>query len=66
VLGRPGTLVIDGAVRGTWRARLTGRTLTVRVNAWETLPTRVAAQVRDQAERLAVLRGAAGAQVLVD
>ncbi len=34
VLGRPGAIVADGEVAGTWRPRASGRKLTVRIDPW--------------------------------
>ena len=33
-LGRPGAVLVDGEIAGTWRPRKSGRTLTVRVEPW--------------------------------
>lgn len=57
VLGRPGAIVADGEVIGTWRPRTSGRKLTVRIDPWEPLRPRDRALVEDQAERLATHRG---------
>jgi hypothetical protein len=57
VLGRPGAIVADGEVLGTWRPRTSGRRLTVRIEAWEALSAGVRALVGEQAERLAAHRG---------
>jgi len=57
VLGRPGAIVADGDVVGTWRPRASGRRLTVRIEPWATLSSRDRAAVEEQAERLAVHRG---------
>jgi hypothetical protein len=53
-LGRPGAVLVDGEVAGTWRSRKTGRRLTVQVESWRELP---AAALAEQAERLAAVRG---------
>lgn len=57
VLGRPGAIVADGEVVGTWRPRASGRRLTVRVEPWVRLSARDLALVEEQAERLAAHRG---------
>jgi len=55
-LGRPGAVVRDGMVVGTWRPRSAGSRLTVTWEPW-TRPTRVlSAAVEEQAERLAEIR----------
>lgn len=54
VLGRPGAVLVDGQVVGTWRARKAGRRTNVAVQAWGPLPR---TGVAEQAERLAAFRG---------
>jgi hypothetical protein len=54
VLGRPGAVLVDGEVAGTWRPRQSGRKLRLAVEAWQGL-SRPA--VEEQAERLAAFRG---------
>jgi hypothetical protein len=54
VLGRPGVVLVDGAAVGTWRPRKSGAALRVAVDLWEPVPH---AQVDEQAERLAAVRG---------
>jgi hypothetical protein len=51
-LGRPGVVLADGAVVGSWRARKAGAALRVAVELWQ--PAR---GVEEQAERLAAVRG---------
>jgi len=55
VLGRPGAVLADGEVVGTWRPRKSGRRLTVVVTPWTDLDP---AALAEQAQRLAVVRGA--------
>jgi hypothetical protein len=54
-LGRPGAVLVDGEIAGTWRPRKACRRLTVQVELWQEAP---AADLAEQAERLAVVRGA--------
>lgn len=54
-LGRPGAVLVDGAVVGAWRPRKSGTALRVAVDLWEPAPR---AEVEEQAERLAAARGA--------
>ncbi len=54
VLGRPGAVLVDGEVLGTWRPRKSGSRLSLKVELWGT-PSRPA--VEEQAERLAAYRG---------
>ena len=53
-LGRPGGVLSDGQIVGTWRARKAGAAVTVSVELWRPAD-RVA--ITDQAERLAAFRG---------
>ena len=55
-LGRPGAVLVDGEVAGTWRARR-GRGLAVAVRLWSAAGPRVRAGLAEQAERLAAYRG---------
>jgi hypothetical protein len=54
VLGRPGAVLVDGEVAGTWRPRKSGRRLRLEVDSWQRLPRPA---VEEQAERLAAFRG---------
>ncbi|MBW3575882.1 MAG: winged helix DNA-binding domain-containing protein, partial [Actinobacteria bacterium] len=56
-LGRPGAMVADGEIVGTWRPRASGRKLRVRIEPWSPLEARRRAEVEEQAERLAACRG---------
>jgi hypothetical protein len=58
VLGRPGGVLVDGAIAGTWRPRKAGRRLALQVELWDDVPTAVRAAIGEQAERLAACRGA--------
>jgi hypothetical protein len=51
-LGRPGVVLADGAVVGTWRPRKAGGAVRVAVELWQP-----AHGVEEQAERLAAVRG---------
>jgi hypothetical protein len=53
-LGRPGAVLVDGDLAGTWRARKTGSAMTVAVDPWSRVDR---AAVEEQAERLAAFRG---------
>jgi hypothetical protein len=58
VLGRPGAILADAEVVGTWRPRASGRKLTVRIQPWGPLDDRDRRAVREQAERPAAHRDA--------
>ena len=63
VLGRPGVVLADGEVAGTWRPRKAGASLTVVVELWAPVPRET---VTDAAERLAAFRGVSLKDVHVD
>ena len=54
-LGRPGGVLVDGEIAGTWRARKTGSSVAVTVESWDGAVDRTA--IGEQAERLAAFRG---------
>lgn len=56
VIGRPGAVVGDGEVLGTWRPRTAKGRLTLRVDPWTRLTAATRALVEEQAERLAAHR----------
>lgn len=60
VLGRPGALLVDGEVVGTWRPRTAGKKkLTLTVEAFAGLPPSTWTAIEAEAERVAAVRGAA-------
>ena len=63
VLGRPGAVLVDGEVAGTWRPRASAGRLRVQVQAWRPLDR---GAVEEQAARLAEHRGAVLTGVDVD
>ncbi|WP_127783530.1 winged helix DNA-binding domain-containing protein [Rhodococcus sp. X156] len=56
-LGRPGAVLADGEVVGTWRPRATGRRLRLELSPWQEWSTGVRAAVEREAQRLAEHRG---------
>jgi len=54
----PGVLVVDGEVAGTWRQRISGRSLYLHLTPFGRLRKGSRAAVGDQAELLAAVRGA--------
>lgn len=56
-LGRPGGVLVDGEIVGTWRAKKTGAAVSVAVDMWEPASPDVRAAVGEEAERLATFRG---------
>ncbi|MET7470753.1 winged helix DNA-binding domain-containing protein [Micromonospora sp. NPDC005222] len=57
VLGRPGAVLADGELVGTWRPRKSGRSFTVAVQQWRKLTGGTRDAVVAEAERLAAYRG---------
>jgi len=58
-LGRPGGVLVDGEIVGTWRARKTGSAVGVEVSVWDGDGAATRRAVTEQAERLAAFRGLA-------
>lgn len=65
-LGRPGAIVADGELLGTWRAATSGRKLSVALVPWTKLTKRDRGLVEEEAARLARHRGLALDQVTDD
>ncbi|WP_100499758.1 winged helix DNA-binding domain-containing protein [Geodermatophilus chilensis] len=63
VLGRPGAVLADGEVAGTWRPRKAGSSMTVAVQLWTPVPREA---VTAAAERLAAFRGVVLKDVHID
>lgn len=57
VIGRPGAVLIDGQIVGSWRPRTAARKLTVQAQLWSGASGTVRRAVTEQAERLAAFRG---------
>jgi Winged helix DNA-binding domain len=58
VLGRPGALLVDGEIAGTWRTKASGGKLTISVDAFGPLRPAVWKQVDAEAQRIGEVRGA--------
>ncbi|GAB3964789.1 DNA glycosylase AlkZ-like family protein [Plantactinospora veratri] len=56
VLGRPGAVLVDGELVGSWRPRRSGKAVQVTVQPWQKLPASVRDSIVEQAERLAAYR----------
>ncbi|MFC0032389.1 winged helix DNA-binding domain-containing protein [Micromonospora chaiyaphumensis] len=63
VLGRPGAVLVDGELVGTWRPRRSGRAVKLAVQPWRKLSDARRTAIVEQAERLAAYRGLALAGV---
>ncbi|MDP9794780.1 hypothetical protein J2S43_003292 [Catenuloplanes nepalensis] len=57
VLGRPGVVLLDGDLLGTWRPRKQGKRFRLEVDLWAPVPPDQRRAVEEQAERLAEFRG---------
>ncbi len=58
-LGRPGAVLVNADVAGTWRARKAGAGLRVTVEPWGKITVAVGRKIHEQALRLADHRGLA-------
>jgi hypothetical protein len=66
-IGKPGAILDDGEIAGTWRARMAGKsTLDVTVTPFEPLDARLRAEMETEAGRLAVARGARDARLSLE
>lgn len=65
-LGRPGAVLWGTSIAGLWRPKATGRTFTVRLEAWMPLPAPVQQRVEEEAAALAAHRGLSFAGVTTD
>ena len=63
VLGRPGVLLVEGEVAGTWRTKAGGRKLTITVEPFGPQPQSVWAEIDAEAERVAAVRAASSVAV---
>ena len=55
-LGRPGAVLVDSEVVGTWRPRKSGKRLGLQVTLWDPVPPAGREAIGEQAERLAAYR----------
>jgi len=62
-LGRPGAVLLDGEIGGTWRARRSGTRLALQVDPWTTLRAPARSAINEQAELLATFRQASLSKV---
>lgn len=65
-VGDPGTVLVDGKIAGTWRPRKRGRKLTITIKPFDPLPERDKRPLQDEAEQIALLRGASIVDVAFD
>jgi hypothetical protein len=65
VLGRPGVLLVDGEIAGTWRTKSSGRKLTITVEMFAALPASRRKELDGEAQRVAEVRGVADVTVRV-
>ena len=56
-LGRPGAIVVDGDIAGTWRPRASAKKVSVAIEPWRKLSKLESAALEGEAERLAAFRG---------
>ena len=65
-IGRPGAIVADGEVLGTWRPKASGTSFTLRIDPWHALSAADRELLDEQAQRLAEHRGATLAAIVND
>lgn len=63
-LGRPGAIIVDGEIAGTWRPKTAGRRLSLRVEPWRALTKAARAGIDEQGELLAAYRDVAYAGII--
>lgn len=66
VLGRPGAVVMDGAVVATWRPKSSGKKLAIAVEFWTRPSAAIRTATESEAERLAAFRGVSFAGLVDD
>jgi hypothetical protein len=65
-VGESGALMANGKITGIWRPRKSGRTLAMIVKTFSSLREKERKSIQDEAEKVAVLRGAASVGVEFD
>lgn len=65
-VGAPGAVLVDGRVRGIWRPRKQGRTLTLRVTPFTPFDDGVRGELDAAAHRMAALRGTPVVRVVTE
>lgn len=58
VIGQPGAVLAGGGLAGIWRARHSGRALTITVTLWHSLSRRERSDLADEAQLVGAMRGA--------
>ncbi|MCM0674360.1 winged helix DNA-binding domain-containing protein, partial [Micromonospora phytophila] len=67
IIGNPGALLVDGEIRGTWRAKQAAKArLDLTVTPFETMPKRLRQEIEAEAETVRAARGASTVTVQVD
>lgn len=56
-VGAPGTILVNGRVTGVWRPRKSGRSLTVTISPFSSLPPSTVTALEEEAESLGPFRG---------
>jgi hypothetical protein len=62
-VGAPGTILTDGEIAGIWRSHKSGRKLAITIKPFGSLPQRDRKALHDEAEQVAVLRGASSVDI---
>jgi hypothetical protein len=64
VLGRPGALLVEGEIAGTWRTKASGAKLTITVEPFGPQPKSVWTEIDAEAERIGAVRKAEAVRVV--
>lgn len=65
-VGEPGTVLVDGRIVGTWRARKQGKKLSMSLTAFDSVSAQAKKALASEANEVASLRGATSAEVGYD
>jgi hypothetical protein len=66
ILGRPGAVLHDSEIVGTWRPKASGKRFTLRLSPWTAFSKRIQSQLETEAERLAAHRGMELVEIVED
>ncbi len=65
VIGQPGAVLAGGGLAGVWRARQSGRKLTITITPWHGFTARERAALAEEAQLVGTVRGASAGTMLV-
>lgn len=65
-IGSPGAVLAGGGLAGSWRQRISGRSVTITVTAWREFNKAERAELADEAQMVGSVRGADRTKLLVE